>query len=139
MTEKKVPAFRPYLPIIIVFILVSGVSIVFAGAMDKKGIDSSILIGGNIVLFLVTILSYLFYRKAIVSGNTQLFLRNVYSGMFIKFFACLIGAFCYILFAGKNVNTGALFGLMFLYMVYTFLEISGVLRQSDNLKPGANG
>lgn len=123
----------------IVFVLISAISIVFSGAMEKKGIDSTILIGGNIVLFIVTMLSYLFYRKAIISGNTQVFLRNVYSGMFIKFFACLIAAFCYIFFAGRNVNTGALFGLMFLYMVYTFLEISGVLKQSNNLKPRANG
>ena len=139
MTDSKVTGWKPYLPIIIVFSFVSAMAVVFSAVLVKKGIDTNILIGGNIVLFLVTLLSYWFNRKAIFSGNTQAFLRNFYSGMFVKFFACLIAAFCYIYFAGKAVNIGALFSLMFLYMVYTIMEISGVLRQSDSLKTRPNG
>ena len=46
----------------------------------------------------------------------------------IKFFICAIAAFVYIMAAKKNVNKPGLFICMGLYIVYTSLEISSVMK-----------
>jgi ACR3 family arsenite efflux pump ArsB len=134
MTESRPITKNPFLPLIIAFILFTAVILIFSSALEKRNIDSGALTGGNILLFVVSMFSYLFYRKALLAGNTQEFLRHVYSAILMKLFVCAIAAFIYIYTAGKNVNTGAIFGMMFFYIVYTGIELSGALKQSRQIK-----
>ena len=46
----------------------------------------------------------------------------------LKFFVVAIAAFIYIMVTKKNVNKPALFFCMGLYIVYTFFEVSSLLR-----------
>ena len=64
------------------------------------------------------------------------FLRKAYSGILLKLFACAAAAFIYILAAGDNLNKSALFICMGLYLVYTFIEIRVILKQSQHKKNG---
>jgi hypothetical protein len=52
----------------------------------------------------------------------------------IKLFACAAAAFIYILASGKDLNKPALFGSMALYLVYTFVELSVIMKQSNAKK-----
>ena len=52
----------------------------------------------------------------------------IYGGMFIKMLTCLFAALIYIMVVQKNVSKGAIFGCMFLYFVYTFVEVSIILK-----------
>jgi hypothetical protein len=55
--------------------------------------------------------------------------------MMVKLFACIIAAFIYIATAKDGVNKAALFTLMGLYLVYTFIEVgilTKLLRQKSN-------
>ena len=54
----------------------------------------------------------------------------IYSGMFAKMLICLFAALIYIMIVKKNVSKGAVFGCMFLYFVYTFVEISIIMKLS---------
>jgi hypothetical protein len=130
--------FRTFLPILLIFICVSGFSVVFAAKLHSWGVDQALLIFGNLLLFLVTLFSFLLYRKALLAANTHAFLRNVYSGMMMKLFVCIIAAFIYILMAGSQVNKPGIFILMALYLLYTFLEIAGVLKLSRQIKQQKN-
>ena len=65
-----------------------------------------LVLSGNLLLFLVTVFSFILYRKALLAANTQAFLRNVYSGMLLKLFICMVAAFIYISAAGRSVKTG---------------------------------
>ena len=134
MTESKVSTRNPFLPLTLAFTISMAVIVIFSSALEKRNIDSGALIGGNILLFVVSMFSYLFYRKALLAGNTQEFLRHVYSAILMKLFVCAIAAFIYIYTAGKNVNTGAIFGMMFFYIVYTGIELSGAMKQSREIK-----
>lgn len=135
MTElRKEGAIKIFLPIIIVFLVVNVLPIVFSGSLAKLHVDPDLLLTGNLVLFLVTVLSFLLYRKAMMAGNTHSFIKNVYGGMFLKFFICIIAAFIYIFNARQAVNKGGVFVLMFLYLVYTFLEISILMKHSKQKK-----
>ena len=132
--QKKAGVIKIFLPIIIVFILVSVIPVVFNGILQKTQIDQGVLLIGNLILFTVTVLSFLLYRKAMMAGNTQGFIRNVYGGMLLKFFICIIAAFIYIFNARQAVNKSGVFALMFLYLVYTFLEISILMKHSKHNK-----
>jgi len=59
--------------------------------------------------------------------------------MFLKMLICLIAAFAYIATFGKNVNKPAIFGCMFLYFLYTFVEVSILLRLSKEQKNAQTG
>jgi hypothetical protein len=54
----------------------------------------------------------------------------IYGGMFAKMLICLFAALIYIMIAKKGVSKGAIFGCMFLYFVYTFVEISIIMKLS---------
>ncbi|MEJ7766490.1 MAG: hypothetical protein WKF89_01675 [Chitinophagaceae bacterium] len=138
MSSQIKAVIQSFLPILVLFIVISSFAIVFVTTLRKLNIDQSMVITGNVILFSVTALSYFLYRKALLAGNTQVFLRNVYSGMFIKFFVCLIAAFVYIFTVGNEVNKPGLFILMFLYLLYTFIEIAILLNQSKLIKHNSN-
>jgi hypothetical protein len=58
----------------------------------------------------------------------------IYGGMFAKMLICLFAALIYIMIEKKDVSKGAIFGLMFLYFVYTFVEISIIMKLSRKEK-----
>lgn len=97
-------------------------------------VDTDILIIGNTVLLIATLISFFLYQKSLGSNQPQAFLRYIYSGMFLKMIVCLLAAFIYIAASEKGVNKAALFGCMFLYFVYTFIEVSILLRMSKQQK-----
>lgn len=135
MTEaNKLGTLKIFLPILVVFMLVNMIAVVFSGFVSKVQIDQSVLIVGNLVLFAVTIISFLLYRNAMIADNTHGFIKNVYGGMFLKFFVCIIAAFIYIYNVREAVNKADVFCLMFLYLVYTFLEISILMKNSKHKK-----
>jgi hypothetical protein len=138
MSVQNKPDLKAFLPLVLIFVVAGAVAMIFADFLEKLEIDRTVLIAGNIILFAVTTISYFFHRQALLAGNTQVFLRNVYSGMFLRFFVCLIAAFIYIMSAGNAVNKGGLFSVMFLYFVYTFSEIAILLKQSRQIKENKN-
>jgi hypothetical protein len=58
----------------------------------------------------------------------------IYGGMFLKMMICLFAAFIYIMVAGKTVNKGAIIVCLFLYLVYSSVEIILLLKQSKQRK-----
>lgn len=121
-------------PLLLVFLLVSSLVVVFGKVLIDHRINHRMLIAGNIILFSITALSFFLYRKALLAPNTQSFLRHVYTGMMIKFFMCIAATFIYILSSGNAVNKPALFTLMFLYLMYTFLEMALLMKQARQIK-----
>ena len=95
--------------------------------LAEKGVDQDVLIIGNIVLFLVSLISFLITFRSLGSQNPHAFVRAIYSGFIAKFFLVAIAAFIYIMIA-KTVNKPAIFSCMGLYIVYAALEVSALLR-----------
>jgi hypothetical protein len=89
---------------------------------------------GNLVLFLATGTSFFLYYKALRNNNVQAFLRMIYGGMFLKMMICLFSTFIYIMIAGKSVNKAGIIVCLFLYLVYSFVEIVLLLKQSKQRK-----
>jgi len=117
-------------PIILLFIILNALIIVFRRSLTSEGFNVDMLIIGNIVLFGITMLSFFLLSKGMKASTTPAFLRSVYGSFMAKFFIVAITVFGYAFFAKTNLNKPGLFTLMFLYLVYTFLEIKTLLKLS---------
>ncbi|HEX7845902.1 MAG TPA: hypothetical protein VF476_08900 [Chitinophagaceae bacterium] len=120
----KKSSLKPLAPLFVLFIVLNGFFVAGKNMLAKWGVDGSVLIVGNLLLFIVTLISYLISHKGLNSSNPNAFVRSMYGSFIIKFFVIAITAFVYIQVTGKAVNKSALFICMGLYLLYTFIEVS---------------
>jgi hypothetical protein len=115
---------RLYTPVIIFFLLLNGLFITGSSLLTRFHADRDVLIIGNLLLFIITLISLFLADKGLKNANPHAFTRAVYSSIMIKLFVCMIAAFIYIAIYKKGLNKPALFTCMGLYLVYTFIEVS---------------
>jgi hypothetical protein len=122
--------FQPFLPIIVVFVVSTLVFILVPSLDFLWNMDKRVMIAGNAILFIATFISFNLFTRSLANNNVHAFLRMIYGGMFAKMLICLFAALIYIMIVKKDVSKGAIFGCMFLYFVYTFMEISIIMKLS---------
>jgi len=127
---------RPLFVIVILFIVLNGLFISGRGMLSRVGADQNALIIGNLILFIITLASYFIATRGLKSTNPHAFVRSVFGSITIKLFACMIAAFIYIATYQKDINKPALFSLMGMYLLYTFVEVGALTRL---LKQKSNG
>jgi hypothetical protein len=125
---------KSIVPLVIIFLVVGALTFVFRKTLEQYGFDWQLLSGSNLFIYFITIISMHLLSKGLHATNTNAFLRNAYSGILLKLFACAGAAFIYILVSGNDVNKPALFASMGLYLLYTFAEISVIMKQSQRKK-----
>lgn len=130
----KQNATRPLFPVILLFVLLNSVFIFGRTFLEKWSVDRDVLIVGNLVLFIVTLLSFWLGQRGLRSGNVQAFVRSIYSSFIVKFFVIAAAAFVYIMVTKTNVNKPGLIACMCLYLVYTFLEVSILMKMAKQKK-----
>ena len=134
---KKIAMFNKSVTPLVVAFLVIGIGIfVCRNYLQQHNIDWQVLSGSNLFIYVVTVVSMNMLSSGLSASNTQLFLRKAYGGIMLKLFACAGAAFVYILVAGQGLNKKALFISMGLYLVYTFIEMSVIMKQSQQKKNG---
>lgn len=125
---------KPFLPIALIFIITTLI-LVFTPSLDFLwGMDRTVMLVGNTILFLATAISFFLFKSSLQNNNVHAFLRMIYGGMFAKMLIVLFAALIYIMIVQKGVSKGAVFGCMFLYFVYTFAEISIIMKLSRKEK-----
>jgi hypothetical protein len=125
----------PLRPMVLVFILVNAFFIAGRNMLARWGADQDVVIIGNLVLFAVSLASFLMTRRSLNSSNPNAFVRAMYGSVMIRLFACAGIAFTYIMWAKKDVSKPALLICAGLYIVYTFIEVSSLtklLREKKN-------
>ena len=125
---------KSIIPLVIIFLITGALIFAFRGMLEQHGCDWQVLSGGNLVVYLVTVVSMHLLSKGLHAERTQVFIRNAYGGVMVKLFASAAAAFVYILVSGKNLNKPSLFACMFLYLVYTFIELFIIMKQSNARK-----
>ncbi|SHF34935.1 hypothetical protein SAMN05444008_10746 [Cnuella takakiae] len=133
MTRYKMRAFYP---VVLLFVVLNAFFTAGRSMLARIGADQSVLIAGNLLLFVITLFSFLMAKRGLNDTNPNRFLRSVYSSILVKLFACMFAALAYIAINKSNLNKPALFTLMGLYLVYTFLEVSVLMKM---LKQSKNG
>ena len=130
--------FRAFVPIVIIYIVTTLLFILVPSLDFLWNMDKRVMIGGNTILFVATFISFYMYSRSLTDNNVHAFLRMIYGGMFAKMLICLFAAIIYIMIVKKDVSKGAIFGCMFLYFVYTFVEISIIMKLSRKDKYAKN-
>lgn len=118
------------MPILLIFIITNAVLVIVPSLDFLWNMDRSVMIVGNLIIFAATFFSFQLYRRSLSNNNVHAFLRMIYGGMFAKMMICLVAAVIYIMIVKKDVSKGAIFGCMFLYFLYTFTEISIIMKLS---------
>jgi hypothetical protein len=121
---------KPLVPLAAVFILVSVIVFSTSGWLQQKGVDTVVVLIGNSILFVISALAYLLYASAMKSSKSYGFVKQVYGGFTLKFFALITGAMLYFYFA-EEVNKPAVFICMGLYLLYNFLGTAQVVRKNS--------
>lgn len=121
-------SFKTVSPLVIAFIILS--VLILAGYIfyAGKGIDYLVLMGGNCIFFLVSILVFRMQYMAMHNNNPQVFIRSVMSGMIIKVFACVIAVVAYYFASKANFNKPAVYVSMIIYMVYLIVEVRTIMK-----------
>jgi len=127
---------KGFLPVLILFVLLNSFFISGKSLLGKWGADQEVLIIGNAILFLVTVISFFMLRRSFTHSNPNVFVRSVFGSFMIKLFVCIIVVAIYIGLNKKDLNKPALFTCMGLYLVYTFMEVGALMKM---LKHKANG
>jgi len=116
------------LPLVVVFLPVTAFCIGGKNQLTQWGFDPGVLAAGNLLLFLVSFLSFVLYRRAMLHPTTMGFLRNTYGGLFLKLLVCAIAVAAYVLSNREHVNKPAIYACVFLYLIYTLLEMRSLLQ-----------
>jgi hypothetical protein len=125
---------RSFRPILLIFIITTALFLTNRARLSQWDIDVDVLIIGNLVLFAATAVSFFLFTRSLHSKNPQAIVRTVYSGVLSKMMICLITVFVYISIVGKGVNKAGVFGCMFLYFLYTTIEVLTLMKLSKQKK-----
>jgi hypothetical protein len=127
--------FAPLRPIFLLFVILTALFVSTKSLLTRWNVDQDVLIIGNLLLVVVTLLSYLMLYRGLQSVNPHAFVRAMYLSFIVKFFIIVLAAALYILIAKSKVNKPALIICLFLYLVYTFIEVSvltKLMKQKKN-------
>ena len=89
---------------------------------------------GNVLLFVVTYLSFLLHIKALRNPNPHVFVRMLYSSLLVKMLVCLAAVLIYAVASGGAINRNGIIACVALYLSYTVLEVM-ILQQLYREKP----
>lgn len=98
--------------------------------LQTLGVHYEVLVAGNIVMALITLISYSLNRKGMTSENANVIVRSVYASTLAKLMLCVVAIAVYVIVNRTRVSKATIFLFMFFYLVYTVYETSHLIRNS---------
>lgn len=95
-------------------------------------VDLNVAKGAHVLIWLLTMGSYLVTKKSFTNPNPQASVRAIMISFMIKFFVIALAAFVYIFLQRKMVNLPALYLAALFYILYTTMEVWLLLKQLNN-------
>ena len=121
-------SIRNFFPAILIFLILNSGFLAMMKRLEEWGFDYSVLVFGNLLIFGISFLSYWMAVKGLTTKNNHAFFRWVYGSIMVKLFLLAGVAFIYIVMNKQAVNKPALFFCMGLYIIYTFIEVSALMK-----------
>lgn len=115
--------FKHLTPVVAIFIVTSALLAAFSNQLKSLHVNTFLLNGINILLFVVSLLVFFIQKKGIANKNPHAFVRAVMGGMIIKMFTCLGALIVYLFINGGTVNKRAIVGGLILYLCYLTGEV----------------
>lgn len=117
--------------VVILFLILSG--IFYALGLYAPNFSISVLMTGNAVMALLTILSYFLITKQF-DNKPAGFVRGVYASSLLKLFVCITAIMAYVMINKPNVHKPSLFVLFGIYAVYSIVETWLLSRLAKDTK-----
>ena len=121
------------LTLIFIFIITSIFFLAGKNILVKYGIDTTVLLIANGILFIVSIGVFMLQHKALQHSNPNVFIRSVMMGMMIKMLVCAIAVVIYVIACGNGFSGSSIFIFMFLYFIYLIAEVRAVLKLNKQI------
>ncbi|MEO6541996.1 MAG: hypothetical protein ABIN74_13420 [Ferruginibacter sp.] len=121
-------SFKAALPLFITFCVLTAIVIAAFFLFPGKGIDYIVVMAGNCLFFLISLLVFRMQYLAMYNANPNVFIRSVMSGMIIKVFACVLSVIGYYLASGPAFNKPAVYVSMVIYIVYLVVEVRTIMK-----------
>ena len=128
---------RSLLPLIILFVLINLLVIILSTSLRHYHIDANVLLAGNALFFVISIISFFIQRRGLYNKNPHVFVRSVMTGMMLKMVICIIAVIAYVYLSGSAYNKRGIFLALFLYLVYLAAEVYTVMKMNKNKKADA--
>jgi len=125
---------KAFFPIVLLFIILNGLILTFKTFLENYGFDREFLIWANLFLFFISIGGFLLQGKGLQSPNPQAFVRGMYASMMFKMFICMIVVLIYVFLFRSKINKPGLFTAMGLYIVYTVVEVTALMKVARKKK-----
>ena len=132
--KKEMKNTKAYFPILLLFLILNAVILTAKTFLESRGFDREFLIWANLFLFLLSIGGFLLQRKALQSPNPQAFVRGVYASLMFKMFLVIVVVSVYVFLFRNKLNKPGLFTAMGLYIVYTVVEVTALMKVARKKK-----
>ncbi len=106
-----------------VFLPITLLLIVFYNNIMTFHLDPVVLIAGNSLLYLITIVALYFHQKGFADKNPNVFFRAVYASMLLRMFVCIVAVMLYAVLSGNALNKFSLLLCFVFYFIYVFVEV----------------
>ncbi len=108
----------------------ASVTVIFMAAprfWDNLGISHRVVVVGNALLYALSALTTWMHLKAIKSPSPYVFTNSVMGSTVLKLVVLGIATAIYLVIVGKDKSVLAIFTTMFLYIIYTILDVKTAL------------
>lgn len=119
---------RIFMPVIFTFILIVAVIFTFTDKFQNASVDPNVLMGGNLLLFVLTIGTIYFQLNALKHKNPNVFIRSVMSAMLVKMVIGVIAVIAYVKLNPGTYSKYGVFGAMICYLIYLAVEVYVVMK-----------
>jgi hypothetical protein len=106
-----------------VFLPITLLLVVFFNKIITFHLDPVVLIAGNAILYLITVVALYFHQKGFADKNPNVFFRAVYASMLLRMFVCIVAVVIYALLSGSAINKYSLLLCFVFYFLYAFIEV----------------
>ncbi|MDQ6756413.1 MAG: hypothetical protein M3004_05715 [Bacteroidota bacterium] len=120
--------------ITILFITITALLTIGGPFLKDLEFDWKFLMVSNLFFYLLSLGGFALQRRGLQSPNPQAFVRGVYMSMMFKLFITMAAVLIFVFLVRSKINKPALFTAMGLYIVYTMVEVSMLMKLARKKK-----
>ena len=119
---------RSYGILLLLFAIILSVSVMLVSVYGVEVFDARLVIGANLVFFLVSVFSLRMQQNAVAHPNPQVFVRAILSGMFLKMMLTAIGLLLYVRWVNPRYTMISVWASLGVYLCYLVAGVNGAVR-----------
>ena len=122
---------KQIMPLWTVFLLVSGLLVIFWNKLPAKQINPWVVLVANALLLGIALLNIAYHRASLQKKNPQAVLRSVMGATMVKLFMLAALVIIYLVSAGSARSIYGVIASMGLYIIYSWLETKILLQMKS--------